>query len=260
MRVFFWAVTSVALCAQAPRSELEQGKALFRSNCAFCHGMAGQGGRGPNLTSGQSTHGRTPPDIKRIVAKGVPGSSMPSFRDMEEKELDRLVAFVLSLSQGVVSNEKPSGNPDRGRQVYAKQGCNSCHRIGMEGSAYGPELTRVGAGRSLAYLREAIVNPSGDVPPEWEGVEVVTADGAEVTGVRVNEDTFTVQLRDMGQQFRMYDKSELKAVKPLGRQSLMPTYAALPKDTLEDLLAYLYSLRGQTERDAATQQTRKGIQ
>lgn len=260
MRVFLWAVIPLALCAQTSRSELEQGKALFRSNCAFCHGMAGQGGRGPNLTSGQSTHGRTPQDITRIVTKGVPGSSMPSFAGMEPKELGRLVAFVLSLSQGVATQEKPAGNAERGRQVYVRQGCSGCHRIGMEGSVFGPELTRVGAGRSLAHLREAVVNPSADVPPEWEGVEIVTSDGTEVTGARVNEDTFTVQIRDLDQAFRMFDKSELKAVKPMGRKSLMPPYAALPKDQLEDLLAYLYSLRGQAERDAATQQMRKGIQ
>lgn len=260
MRVFLWAVLSAALSAQPPHSELEQGKALFRSNCAFCHGMAGQGGRGPNLASGASTHGRTPADIKRVVTKGVPGSSMPSFHDMEGKELDRLVAFVGTLSRGVATQEKPTGNAERGRQVYVKQGCGGCHRIGMEGSVYGPELTRVGAGRSLAYLREAVANPSADVPPEWEGVEIVTVDGAEVTGVRVNEDTFTVQIRDMEQAFRMYDKSELKEVKHLGPKSLMPAYGALPPAALDDLVAYLYGLRGQAERGASTQQPRKGIQ
>jgi cytochrome c oxidase cbb3-type subunit III len=258
MRGFLLFSVTVVLSAQAPPSELEQGKAVFRSNCAFCHGMAGQGGRGPNLTSGQSTHGRTEPDIRRIVTKGVPGSSMPSFGGMDDKELDRLVAFVLSLSQGVPAQEKPSGNAERGQTAYARQGCAGCHRVGLEGSVYGPDLTRVGAGRPLAYLREAVVRPSADVPPEWEGVEVVLPDGADVRGVRVNEDTFTIQLRDLSQNFRMYDKSEVKSVKHLGNESLMPAYDRLSQETLDDLVAYLYSLRGQADRDAATQE-RKGI-
>jgi len=245
--------------AQGAKSDLDQGRAVFRSNCAFCHGMTGQGGRGPNLVSGQSTHGRTDADLKRIITKGVPGSSMPSFSDIEDKELARLVLFVKALSGGVATKETPSGNAANGRRVYARHACSACHRIGDEGSVYGPELTRIGAGRSLAYLREAIVNPSADVPPEWEGVEVVEKDGTEVRGVRVNEDTFTVQLRDPSQKFRMFDKSEVKEVRHLGATSLMPAYDGMPKEMLEDLVSYLYSLRGQGA-DAKAIQPRKGVQ
>ena len=82
----------------------------------------------------------------------------------------------------------------------------------MEGSVYGPELTRIGAGRSAEYIRESIVNPSADIPEEYEGVTVVTRDGKRITGVRINEDTFTVQLRDPSQNFRMFQKDEVREV------------------------------------------------
>ena len=113
----------------------------------------------------------------------------------------------------------------------------------MEGSVYGPELTRIGAGRPAEYLRESIVNPSADIPEEYAGVTVVTRDGKRITGVRINEDTFTVQLRDASQDFRIFQKDEIQQVIQ-ETKSLMPPYSSLRQDDLQNLLAYLDSLRG----------------
>src|SRR5207245_3862967 len=117
-----------------------------------------------------------------------------------------------------------------------------CHRIGTEGSVYGPELTRIGAGRSPDYIRESIVNPSADIPEEFTGLTVILRDGKRIKGVRINEDTFTVQLRDASQNFRMFQKDEVQQVTREAK-SLMPVYSSLSKDDLQNLLAYLDGLR-----------------
>ncbi len=41
------------------------GKAIFRSNCAFCHVLNGRGGRGPNLVS------KPVKDLKSVVRNGT---------------------------------------------------------------------------------------------------------------------------------------------------------------------------------------------
>jgi cytochrome c oxidase cbb3-type subunit 3 len=120
----------------------------------------------------------------------------------------------------------------------------------MEGSVYGPELTRIGAGRSAEYIRESIVTPSADIPEEYAGVTVITKDGKRITGVRVNEDTFTVQLRDASQNFQMFRKDEVPEVIP-EKKSLMPPYSSLNKDDLQNLLAFLDTLRGNLGAGAA---------
>jgi putative heme-binding domain-containing protein len=239
--------------------DLADGKATFRSNCAFCHGLTGGGGRGPALSSGRFLHGSADGEIKNVIKSGVPGTTMPAF-EFEKDELDRLVAYVrtLSTSSGKAPSAGPvAGNAVKGRQVYERSGCAGCHRVGSEGSVFGPELTRIGAGRSAEYIRESIVNPSADVPEEYAGVTVVTRDGKRITGVRVNEDTFSVQLRDASQNFRMFQKDEVQQVIREAK-SLMPVYGSFVRDDLQNLLAYLDSLRGDLNAGAGVKKE-KGI-
>jgi putative heme-binding domain-containing protein len=235
----------VALCAGqsgAPAS----GRALFRSNCAFCHGADARGGRGPNLVSAPLAHGESDDAIKTVIREGVPGTSMPAFSEFTPGELANIVAYLKSLSHGVNRVLKVPGDAEKGRLVYAANGCSACHRIGTQGSVFGPDLSRIGSARSVEYIRESIVNPSADVPEEYEGVTVVTNDGRSVTGIRINEDTFSVQLRDASQKFRMFEKDQVREVKDAGK-SLMPAYASLPANDLQNLVAYLCSLRAEAQ-------------
>jgi putative heme-binding domain-containing protein len=251
-----WMLFPFVLCAQTPEPKLavgkpsaKQGRALFLSNCSICHGALGEGGRGPNLSSGM--HQRGTAELEKVIRQGVPGSQMPSFAHFEGDEMGELVAFVKNLgTSGAV--EKAAGDASAGKAVYESQRCAMCHRIGREGSVYGPDLSRVGAGRSLAYLRSSIIDPSADVMPESQGVLVTTQDGTRVQGVRVNEDTFTVQLRDIGQRFRMFSKDEVKSVESM-KKSLMPAYPGLAPKELDDLVAYLSTLRGPASDASAKQ-------
>jgi cytochrome c oxidase cbb3-type subunit III len=239
---------SSAACCQDDLT-IADGKSTFRGNCAFCHGLTGGGGRGPALNSGRLAHGSTDADIKTVVSNGVPGTSMAAF-EFQKDELDHLVVYIQTLSRSGAKSAPVAGDPIKGRQVYQRSGCAGCHRIGMEGSVYGPELTRIGAGRSAEYIRESIVNPSADIPPEYAGVTVITKDGQRITGVRINEDTFTVQLRDPSQNFQMFQKDEVRQVIP-ETKSLMPPYSSLDKDDLQNLLAFLDTLRGDLNAGAA---------
>ncbi len=236
------------LCAQFNGDPVEEGRFLYRSNCAFCHGLTGGGGRGPALNRKELMHGSTIEDVKRVVRSGVPGTNMPAF-EMETEELDRLAMFVRSLAGGGGPHAPVPGDPAKGREVYARSGCAGCHVIGEQGSVFGPDLTRIGGGRASDYIRESLINPSADIPQEFEAVTVVTRDGKRITGLRINEDTFSIQLRDQAQNFRMFQKSQLREV-IYEKKSLMPSYASLPAEDLQNLLAYLDTLRGDLKTGA----------
>lgn len=255
----------LALFAQAKKvtpqigNPIPLGESIYRSNCAFCHGLTGKGGRGPDLT-GRRNHGATRADVSRIVKQGIPGTSMPAYGNFETDEVAAVVGHVQKYLDGggKANARKLAGNAGLGKKVYAANGCAGCHKIEGQGSVFGPDLSRIGAARSAEYLRDSIVKPSADIPPEWEGVTAVIADGRKVQGLKVNEDSFTVQLRDASGKFRSFDKSDLKSV-VFDTKSLMPAYDKLAKADLDDLLAYLDSLRATVSASGPATKA-KGIQ
>ena len=236
------------------KAAIEQGQAVYRSNCAFCHGMDGKGGRGPDLVSRELVHGDTDAALRRVIKNGVPGSSMPSF-NLEEPDLRPLIVYLRHMRGNTPRAPVKLGVVSRGKALYERSGCANCHRIGQEGSVYGPDLGRIGLSRSIDYLRESIVHPSADIPSQYEGVTVVAKDGRKVAGLRINEDTFSIQLRDMAQNFRLFSKDDLRQV-IYEKNSMMPAYASLAKADLDDLLAYLNSLRGDVKSGQAKQAQR----
>jgi quinoprotein glucose dehydrogenase len=126
------------------------------------------------------------------------------------------------------------------------------------GGVLGPDLSRVGAARSIKYLIESIREPDkelsdGMLDPNnhyglalvYDTVTVTRKNGDKVIGVAKNEDTFTLQLLDTAQHLHLFQKSDVKDVVH-ERRSLMPAYPPqqLSDAQLQDLLAYLESLRG----------------
>jgi len=226
---------------QTKLSNLGSSAALFHRYCAACHGLNGNGGRGPDLVSGRWTHGSSDSDLQQVIANGVPGSDMPAFGDrFNQQDYSKLVAFIRSLSSGG-GNLKVTGDPAGGREIYwGKGSCNSCHMINGQGGLLGPDLTRIGAQRSPASLKESIVSPSAAIVTGYQGVRVVEG-GHAVTGVRKNEDNFSIQVFD-GEQHHSFDKAKIDRIEELP-QSLMPANSLAPRE-VDNLVAYLETLRG----------------
>ena len=77
-------------------------------------------------------------------------------------------------------------------------------------------------------------------------VNARTRDGQELKGHRVNEDSFTVQLRDESGRFHSLDKLELASFEKKIGESLMPSYEGeLSPEEIDDLVSYLGSMRGE---------------
>ena len=227
------------------------GKKYFLGHCAHCHGPEGEGGRGVNLTTGRYRIGGSDRQIYRTIRRGIPGSEMPG-SGFTEPETWRLVAFVRRLG-AAGAEEKASGDPQAGRVVYeGKGGCAQCHVAGLSGSGatggnLGPPLAEVGLRRSLKFLRDSLLDPNAHVADDYRTATVFPRAGASVTGVILNEDDYSVQLRDMQDNLRSFLKSNLKDVKKETR-SLMPPYGpALAAAEIDNLVAYLSSLRGKPD-------------
>ena len=228
------------------------GKAIFEGTCANCHGIDGSGANGPNIRDAGTRLG--PEALYQTLHTGVLGSGMPSFSSLGEEKLWELVDYVSSFGQA--AGAAATGDPQKGKAIYDANGCSSCHMIDGQGGSSGPDLSKVGTIRSAALLRRILLDPGGNLPtgndlqeraqyPAYEMYRVVMKDGKELLGMRVDEDSFTMQLRDEHGNIHSIQKFDVKEIERVPDKSFMPTYKGKVTDEqLNDLVAYLASLGG----------------
>jgi len=228
-----------------PRA-IESGRVMFRMHCAECHGLRATGGRsGPDLTRGTFGAGDTDADLYNVILDGVPGTEMPAFSGrLDDEDRWRLVSYVRSLthsSKGPIPGDRSAGE----ELFWGKGNCGQCHRIGARGSGVGPNLTRSGRQRSVAYLRESVVSPEADITPGYATVTVVTRDGRKIVGVEKAFDNFSAALMDISGRYYSFQRDDVSSISREYR-SLMPSnYERLFNDReLENLVAFLASLDG----------------
>src|ERR1700751_1650597 len=78
-----------------PASLVQQGAALFRQDCSFCHGRDATGGeRGPDLTRSKLVTADVNGDkIAPVIRNGRPEKRMPPF-NRTDQQIASLVAFI----------------------------------------------------------------------------------------------------------------------------------------------------------------------
>lgn len=223
--------------------DVAAGGAIFRSHCAVCHGVEGKGGRATDLTQGRFRHGSSDSELYDTIANGIEGTEMPG-TFFNGRQLWQIVAYVQSLSQGRAA-EQATGDPAAGREIFfGKGGCANCHRVGAEGGGSGPDLSDVGARRSLAHLEQSLVDPNAKVLPRQFSIRAKTSDGRTIQGRRMNEDTFSAQLLTADGRLQTVLKDDLAEYEVV-KTSTMPSYEGRLSDAeLDDVVAYLAGLTG----------------
>jgi putative heme-binding domain-containing protein len=222
-------------------ADLAIGRKVFDSQCALCHGADGSGGRGPTLRKAKLKKAPDDEALRKAIAEGLP-PEMPGAWQLSIREVASVAGYVRSLGKVVV--EEIPGVALTGQSLFNKTGCSGCHMVDGKGNGGGPELSAIGARRNVRHLREALLAPSKFLPDGYLLVEVVDAAGRVVKGVKANEDLFTIQLELPGGRYQGFEKAALKKLTRLAGESGMPAFDKLPAADIDDLVAYLASLRG----------------
>jgi len=236
------------------------GEYEFRINCALCHGLGARGGgRGPDLTRAQKQFAHSDAEMFQVISNGISGTAMPANGTngqgvgMTDEEIWQIITYI--RSQEVRAPAKPLGDAAHGKDLfYGDANCSMCHMVAGKGGRFGPELTGVGGSRTGEAIIDSVRNPSRrlawglteatkEFPQEYESVTAVTADGKQIKGVILNEDSFTVQIMDMGENIHLLEKGTLRSFQKT-RESAMPKYDAdvLSNKDLEDIVAFLVSV------------------
>jgi cytochrome c oxidase cbb3-type subunit III len=257
-------LTVAMVCAADDRNPLagdpkaaKAGEYEFRINCALCHGLGARGGgRGPDLTRAQKKHAHSDSELFQVISNGIPGTVMPANGTngqgvgMTDEEIWEIVAYIRSVE--VKAPATPQGNVARGKELFYGDGnCSLCHMVEGKGGRMGPDLSAVGGSRTREALIDSVRNPSRrlawgltestkEFAQEYVSITAVTADGKEIKGVALNEDSFSVQMIDQNEKIYLLDKSKLRSFYK-SRESMMPKYNAevLSDKDLEDIVSYL---------------------
>ncbi len=167
-----------------PPSQVMEFSLLYSQNCAGCHGASGKGGAAIALGNPVFLAIADDSVIRRTVASGVSGTSMPAFAQsaggmLTDKQIDALVNGIRSWAKSdVLNNATPPpyssrtpGDPQRGAEAYRTY-CSSCH--GTDGRG-GNKASSIVDGAYLALvsdqeLRTIVIAGRPELgAPDWRG-------------------------------------------------------------------------------------------
>ena len=159
------------------------------------------------------------------------------------ERVDRIFGAARSgTRQEVVNQFLPalalSGKATAGRAVY-DQRCATCHRVGGQGRAIGPDFESVRATGKEKLLTN-ILDPNREVSPSYLAYTVETVSGETVSGLLMTETADQVQLRGADGTEPRFARAQIKRLTASGI-SLMPEglEQGLSAQSMADLLDFI---------------------
>ncbi len=242
------AVIAAGLAARASAQhatafDIEDGKRVFQSSCANCHGPDGNLIAGIDFGRGVFRRKFTNDELAATIIGGIPNTPMPPNPGMSQEQALRIVDYLHSMSEGRAA--PANGDARRGRTIFEGKGqCTDCHAVHGAGSRVGPDLTRIGALRRTAEIERSLLEPKAEVQAENRFYKVTPKNGKPVTGRLLNRDTFTVQLLDTDEHLRSFRIADLSQ-HGFDETPMPAASKKLNSQQIADVVTYLSSLRGE---------------
>jgi mono/diheme cytochrome c family protein len=159
-------------------ADVERGRVLFVQKCGVCHRMAQAGTTatiGPDLDAAFAAAreaGQSDATVEAVVKPQIenprpvnddPAVSMPS-HIVEGQDLEDVVAYVGAYA-GVPGAAPPKVPGGPGAQVFANNGCGTCHTLAAAktGGVTGPNLDEVLPGQTMAEVHEDVADPNEEI-------------------------------------------------------------------------------------------------
>jgi cytochrome c553 len=118
----------------------------------------------------------------------------------------------------------------------------TCHTVKKGGRGLSP-----GSARAATPPISARPVRARAACPRLHAGPFTTKTGEHLTGILINEDTYSVQIRDLADRLHSFWKHELSEFRKERSKSPMPSYRSkLSPADLDDLVSYLASLRGES--------------
>ena len=158
---------------------------LYAENCAGCHGSEGRGGAAIALADPVYLAIADDASIRKVLANGVKGTSMPAFAQsaggmLTNKQIEVITTEMRSSwgRPGILNGSNPpdyaaksAGNAQQGEIAYGTY-CASCHGAQGQGSPKGSAITNDSflALVSDQGLRTIVITGRPELgAPDWRG-------------------------------------------------------------------------------------------
>jgi cytochrome c oxidase cbb3-type subunit 3 len=227
-----------------PSEQAKLGAAVFRQNCAFCHGRDAAGGEtGPDLTRSKLVAQDVAGDkISEVIRQGRPEKGMPPFT-FSAGQVAELVAFIHEQRsqaklhngsrRGVDVADLQTGNVAAGKQYFnGAGGCASCH------SATG-DLAGIASRYEGLELEERMLYPED----AKSTVTVTLPSGETATGTLAYLDEFTVGLRDANGTYHSWPVGSVRYSVSSPAEAHVALFPKYTDADIHNLMAYLQTLR-----------------
>ena len=185
-----------------------------------------------------------PEDLKAIA-----GTSMTRTMNVRLREEAEKFFTVPPLVDGAAVPQMTEllvyvGDPERGKKVFEKAECQSCHLIAGTGTEFGPDLSKIGEKLPKAGLYEAILDASAGIASNYQLFYFTLRDGREVSGFILGDTSDTLTLRMEGGVLSRFGSSDLVSRRE-SSVSAMPSdlQRQISVDELVDLVEYLSTQR-----------------
>ena len=110
-------------------SSIEKGAAIYKGNCATCHGQLGEGGAGPNLTDEYWIHGGGIKNVFKTIKYGVPAKGMIAWQSQfSPSQIQKVASYILTL-QGT---KPPNGKAPQGELFIEAPESNSADTLNTD--------------------------------------------------------------------------------------------------------------------------------
>lgn len=100
-------IDETSVVALTDEADIAEGKEIYITNCAVCHGHEGEGLVGPNFTDKYWIHGGSVNNIFSVIKYGVPEKGMISWKDqLRPAAIQKVSSYILTFQGTNPPNQK----------------------------------------------------------------------------------------------------------------------------------------------------------
>ncbi|WP_236974011.1 DUF7133 domain-containing protein [Membranihabitans maritimus] len=173
------------------------------------------------------------------IEKKAPKEDAPAI-DLEKLKNKKGQVGESSIEDIMLALDKIDGDPEEGKILFSRQGCQTCHSIDKSEVMKGPFMGQIGSIMNRQQIAESILKPNASISQGFSTAQIQTKGGDTFVGFVTEESAENVTIRNIVGMATEIEKSEITSRKEL-ESSMMPSGLAnaLSYQELASLVAFL---------------------